>query len=196
MQAVRQAAGGLVYGMVSILLVLGSLALALAQRPANPAAPTASKLPNSPTTTPISASATSTPTSAAASPTDTQIPTATSYSFPTVRPPTIPVPTTAVRCGPFYGWVKAYVVEPGDTLYRIAARFSTTVELLAEANCKSDSVIYAGERLWVPYRPTPVAGITIIPTFPTPTANETQTATMTTAPSSTPVSSESPTVDP
>ena len=55
-----------------------------------------------------------------------------------------------MECGPFPGWIMGYVVRRGDTLYRIALRFRTSVADLEQANCKTSSRIYAGERLWVP----------------------------------------------
>ena len=32
-------------------------------------------------------------------------------------------------CGPFAGWILGYVVRPGDTLYRIALRYRTSVSI-------------------------------------------------------------------
>lgn len=46
---------------------------------------------------------------------------------------------------------ESYVVQPGDTLGRIAARFGTTVSTLAQANDIADpSLIYPGQRLIIP----------------------------------------------
>lgn len=65
-----------------------------------------------------------------------------------------------------------YVVRSGDTLFRIAVRFGTTVRALAEANnIANPSLIYAGRTLLIP-------GVT-----PTPTPTEAPTS----APTSTPV---------
>ncbi|MBL8162831.1 MAG: LysM peptidoglycan-binding domain-containing protein, partial [Anaerolineae bacterium] len=65
-----------------------------------------------------------------------------------------------------------YVVRSGDTLFRIAVRFGTTVRALVEANnITNPSLIYAGRTLVIP-------GVTATPT---PTAAPTQ------APTSTPV---------
>ncbi|HET6846388.1 MAG TPA: LysM peptidoglycan-binding domain-containing protein, partial [Anaerolineales bacterium] len=58
---------------------------------------------------------------------------------------------------------------PGDTLYRIARRYSVSVDALQRANCRSTTVIYVGEHLWVPYSQPAATALTIIPTFPTPT---------------------------
>jgi len=62
-----------------------------------------------------------------------------------------------------------YVVRPGDTLFRIAVRYKTTVRALAEANnIVNPSLIYAGQTLRIPgvvATPTP----TPIPVSPTAT---------------------------
>lgn len=84
-----------------------------------------------------------------------------------------PVPTvTVIPCGPPVGWVKTHVVQPGDTLFRIALSYGTTYPQLQRANCMgSSTIIYAGQRLWVPNVPTrtPIPGVTTIPDFPTST---------------------------
>ena len=76
-----------------------------------------------------------------------------------------PVPTVTVApCGPPFGWVRSYVVRPGDTLFRIALAYNITYPQLQRANCMgSSTTIYTGQRLWVPNIP----GVTVIPTFPT-----------------------------
>jgi LysM repeat protein len=83
-----------------------------------------------------------------------------------------PVPTvTIIPCGPPAGWVKNYIVKPGDNLYRIALSYGITYPQLQRANCMgSSTTIYTGQRLWVPNIPTrtPVPGITIVPTVTTP----------------------------
>jgi LysM repeat protein len=84
-----------------------------------------------------------------------------------------PVPTvTIIPCGPPAGWVKNYIVQPGDTLFRIAVSYNITYPQLQRGNCMgSSTVIYTGQRLWVPNIPirTPTPGVTIIPTFPSET---------------------------
>jgi len=82
-----------------------------------------------------------------------------------------PVPTvTVIPCGPPFGWVKNYTVQPGDSLFRIALLYNITYPQLQRGNCMGNSTtIYTGQRLWVPNVPprTPVPGVTIIPTLPT-----------------------------
>jgi LysM repeat protein len=81
-----------------------------------------------------------------------------------------PVPTVAViACSPPAGWARTHVVQPGDTLFRIALSYGLTYSQLQRGNCMGDSTtIYAGQRLWVPNIPTRTAvpGVTVIPTFP------------------------------
>jgi LysM repeat protein len=96
-----------------------------------------------------------------------------------------PVPATArvTPCGAPAGWVKNHVVQAGDNLYRIALSYGITFQQLQAANCMgSSTLIYAGQRLWVPNVPTrtPVPGVTIVPTFPTSTP--TVTASFTSVP--------------
>lgn len=92
-----------------------------------------------------------------------------------------PVPTvTVIPCGPPAGWVRAHVVQPGDNLYRIALSYGVTYPQLQRANCMgSSTIIYAGQRLWVPNiaTRTPIPGVTLIPSFPTDTSIPTATDT-------------------
>jgi LysM repeat protein len=84
-----------------------------------------------------------------------------------------PVPTvTIIACGPPFGWVRTHIVQPGDTLFRIALLYGTTYPQLQRANCMgSSTIIYAGQRLWVPNVPTrtPVPGVTTLPASSTAT---------------------------
>lgn len=105
-----------------------------------------------------------------------------------------PVPTvTVVPCGPPGGWVRAHVVQRGDTLFRIAQSYGITYPQLQRANCMgSSTTIYAGQRLYVPYVPprtVPPAATTTTPDFPTDTSAPPETtapATDTTVPPTTP----------
>ena len=85
-----------------------------------------------------------------------------------------PVPTvTVIPCGPPFGWVRNYVVQPGDTLFRIALAYNITYPQLQRGNCMgSSTTIYTGQRLWVPNIPTrtPIPGVTTIPETPTDTS--------------------------
>ncbi len=68
---------------------------------------------------------------------------------PAAAPAAIPVETSPVM--PPESQALIYVVEPGDTLFKIATRFGLTVNDLATANEISDpTVIYAGQKLLIP----------------------------------------------
>jgi LysM repeat protein len=88
-----------------------------------------------------------------------------------------PIPTvTVIPCGPPAGWVKAYIVQPGDNLYRIALSYGLTFPQLQRGNCMgSSTTIYVGQRLWVPNIPTRTPGVTVIPDFPTVSPSPTAT---------------------
>jgi LysM repeat protein len=89
-------------------------------------------------------------------------------------PPVLTV--TVIPCGPPAGYVKRYIVQPGDNLYRIALSYGITYQQLQRANCMgSSTTIYAGQLLWVPNIPTrtPIPGVTVVPEFPTATASNT-----------------------
>jgi LysM repeat protein len=82
--------------------------------------------------------------------------------------PPIQATITAVPCGPFAGWVRAYIVQPGDNLFRIGLSYGVTVSQLQRANCLgSSTTIFVGQRLWVPNVPTRTPGITLVPNSPT-----------------------------
>ncbi|MBK7180292.1 MAG: LysM peptidoglycan-binding domain-containing protein [Chloroflexi bacterium] len=93
-----------------------------------------------------------------------------------VRPP------TAVPCGPPYWWVQVRV-QPGDTLFQLALRHSTTVYAIMQANCLNSTSLAAGRLLFLP--PLPATPIRPLPTF-TPTTTATGTASSTPTPTPTP----------
>lgn len=106
-----------------------------------------------------------------------------------------PAPTSTVPActpgGP--GWLKSYMIKPGDTLYAIATNYYITVDVLKRANCRTSDLIYAGEILWVPNVatrtpfPTPVPGTTITPYPTTPLTQTVLPYTVTATATSTPV---------
>ena len=210
MNYLRQLGSGLLYALVSVVLVVGGLSLALAEGGIKlpPAAG-----PSSTSIVGTSAGVTATPAAATPAPssatpqgivitatgiapsatlpasivTATSVPPLpTTYSYASPRPTsTRIVYATRVPCGPYPGWLLSYTVKSGDTLYHIATLYRTTVQALQIANCKSTTVIYPGERLWVPNVPTITPGVTFIPTFPTDTAAPTLPLTLTPPPSDT-----------
>jgi LysM repeat protein len=94
--------------------------------------------------------------------------------------PQVP-PNTVAACNPgAVGWVFNYIVQGGDTFYRIATSYYTSTTLLKQVNCRSSDLVFAGERLWVPNVSTRTPTPTVPPfaaTFtPFPTEPLTQTA--------------------
>lgn len=109
--------------------------------------------------------------------------------------PPAPTSTTAACIQGAAGWIRNYVVRPGDTFYNIAARYGTNANLIKAVNCRISDIIYSGETLWVPNVPTrtptftPLPGITYT-AAPLLTEPFTQTVlpfTATFAPTQTPV---------
>jgi LysM repeat protein len=61
-----------------------------------------------------------------------------------------PAPTrTPTPCGPPRNWL-VYVVQQGDTLYRLSKGYGVTVTELQRANCISGTLIHVGQSLYVP----------------------------------------------
>jgi len=95
----------------------------------------------------------------------------------TLLVPPVPATVTVIPCGPPTGWVRAYIVQPGDNLFRISISYGTTVPQLQRANCMGSSItIFSGQRLWVPNVPTRTPGITTVPEIPTATPSQTSTS--------------------
>lgn len=118
---------------------------------------------------------------------------------PPLLPTPTPVPVHPKVCFPPSGW-KPYVVQPGDTLYSLAARFRTTVQAIMQANCLNRYYLYAGEVLYLPPLPTPTPTRRPTPTltstpYLTPTITLTPTGTPSPEPT-TPVPSPSPSPEP
>ncbi|MDA0366125.1 MAG: LysM peptidoglycan-binding domain-containing protein [Chloroflexi bacterium] len=85
--------------------------------------------------------------------------TSTGVPIPTATPfASLPAPVivTAVA-GPSAGGDLTYIVEPGDSLSAIAARFGTTVEAITEANDLADADIIVGQELLIPGGSAPAA---------------------------------------
>jgi signal transduction histidine kinase len=184
----------LAYAAIPLLLVVGSVALAVTEgvpapnasssptlspptaawthtpQPTYPASPSSTLSTTTAAAQPVT-SPTSSPTSMppTASPTTAALPTAISTTTgpatePPVAPP-LPIAPQTEACGPFPGWNKAYVVRPEDTLFRIALRYRTSVWQLRQANCKDSTAVFPGERLWVPALKTWQWQYRSLPTF-------------------------------
>ena len=100
--------------------------------------------------------------------TATWTPTATATVSATETATDTPSPTATI-CTPWYWW-PVYIVQGGDTLYRLAILTDTSVEVIMLANCLQDSRIYKGQQLRLPRLPiitetyTPSVTATYTPT--------------------------------
>ncbi len=101
-------------------------------------------------------------------PTPTPVPTPTLRRTPT---PT-PTPTSTPTCAP-----ATYLVQPGDTLTRIAIGRGTTAEAICALNALPDcSLIYPGEELLIPCEGVALTTATRATPTPAPTQTDTPTA--------------------
>ncbi len=162
---------GVMIALVSLILLIGTLSLSLAEgkiasSPASTSTPTS--LPTlSPSATlpvftasptrPASLTPTGSPTLAPVSPllpslTPSLLPSLTPFptSFPTWTP-TFPQPT--VYCAPPVGWVP-YIVQPTDTLTTLAAYYRTSSLAIQQGNCLVGSGVVPGALIYVPLIPT------------------------------------------
>ena len=88
----------------------------------------------------------------------------------TVTHTLVPSLTEYGTCNLPLGWV-LYIVQTGDTLYRLKDLFGTTIRELQLANCMGDSIlIKVGQSLYVPARvtatPSPIPQDTPVSTTP------------------------------
>jgi spore germination protein len=99
-------------------------------------------------------------------------------SIPTPSPSPTPEPMPTIT----------YTVQPGDTLYKIAQKFGTSVNTLSKLNNIQDpDLIYPGQTLLIP-APTPTPSPTPTPTpIPSPSPTPTPTPTPSPSPSPTPI---------
>jgi LCP family protein required for cell wall assembly len=101
----------------------------------------------------VNASQTTTPALPSPAPpslTPTPVPaTAVSLLAPSATPEATDPPLTPPPCVPPADW-GIHVVQSGNTLFSLAQRYSTGVELLMQVNCLNTHTIFVGQRLYVP----------------------------------------------
>ncbi len=138
MQAARQVGNGLLYALISVILVVGGLSLALAEGNNNSL---------SPTLTPSSTANSQTlpPTSLTSTPLVQVVVTATPLIIPS---PTQTV-SALVNCIPPSGWI-LIIVQPGDSFSSLAERYQISPEQLEQANCLAAQSLPAGYDIYVP----------------------------------------------
>jgi LysM repeat protein len=85
-------------------------------------------------------------------PSPTPTPSATPSPFSTLLSPSptnSPVATTTTPCPVQSGW-RLHVVQSGETLYTIAARYRTTAPVLQQINCLQGTALSQGQVIYVP----------------------------------------------
>ena len=197
MQTLRQLGPSVLFAAISLLLTLGVLSTALAEKRINQTIPeTAISIPlSSPTDAPaqtLPAPGLLPSATLIFSPTPELLPSATMISSPTLNA-ILPSPTstgtiipagailTLPPCGAPTGWI-AYTVKDGDNLFRIGLAYRISVAQLQNANCLGFSTqIITGQNLYVPNVQTSTPAITIT-SSPTSTQTPTLTSTATTIP--------------
>lgn len=76
-------------------------------------------------------------------------------TIPGTGPAPVQTPTPAPSPSPTSPVETTYIVVPGDTLFRVAVRFRTTIAaLLAVNNIPNPNIIYVGQRLNIPGAPS------------------------------------------
>lgn len=178
MKNARPVLWGIIIVLAVIIFILGAVLLSVVEarigyKPtaqpatATPTLPARSPTPLLPSPTPLIPT-TTIPSKPSA--TDTQMASSTS--------PTLPSPTpgyqnsaTPVPCGAPKGWL-TYIIQPGDTLYRLSQAYGITVGQIQQANCMGTSTLLeTGQALFVPpwATHTPIfltPTFTYTPTFP------------------------------
>ncbi len=167
-----QLLGGLIITLLSVSMLLGGFLLSRLDTAGRGTLPTQTVAVISPTPlptvlaspTPSAPAPTSPPT--APPPTATELPVVETAVPTTLAPvtiaPTIPPTSESLipRCAYPSGWT-VYVVQRGDTLYRLALRTGTTTMALMQANCLNRTTIYVGQRIYLP--PAPYSSPTPLP---------------------------------
>ncbi|HPH97442.1 MAG TPA: LysM peptidoglycan-binding domain-containing protein [Anaerolineaceae bacterium] len=158
MKTVVQLAGGMLLGLISLLVVVGTLSLSLIESQTIAVVPT--DAPAADTATPMpEASPTSVEPSLTPAPgemTATPQPTLTRTTAPskTFAPPT--------ECPPPQGW-SVYMIQNDDTLTSLAQKYRVTVEQIIHANCLMTSSLLPGTILYLPSLPKSTATVTLTP---------------------------------
>ena len=142
MQALRQLGSGILFAIISVGLILGSLSAALTEGYVNQPRPVETE--------------TSVPTRAAALPTSPSTPPAPPLPPPTIIPSS-PSPTATIApptaCPPPIGWLE-YIVQIGDSVDSLAQRYTIQPEELLRANCLFSPSLIPDTRIYVPPFPT------------------------------------------
>lgn len=139
MQGLREFGNALVVALISIALMVGALSISLVEFvPEATATPTNVQLPSPlPLTATATLEPTLTPDLALASPTS---------NIPFTATLTL---TPSARCSIPSGWT-VIIIQAGDTLESIAARYRSTASVLQTSNCLVTTSLVPGSILYVP----------------------------------------------
>lgn len=141
MRTAREALGAVLLGVLSFVIVIGGMALTLAEANLIPAAPVTTQPPTdapapSPTLDLVSTQLGSV----------TPLPSATLLPSPTIAP-------TTTTCPPPPGWQPLFV-QPGDTVDSLARAYGVSADLLAQQNCLiRTAILPPGAVVYVPPAP-------------------------------------------
>jgi LysM repeat protein len=162
MKNARPILWGIIIVLAIIIFVMGAYLLSIVEarignKPAAQAATaTPTRLAMSPTPilpSPTSLSPTSTSQAAPSATVIALAASSTSSTLPSPTPSPIPsylVSATSVSCGAPKGWI-TYIVQPGDTLFRLSTAYGITINRLQQANCMgSSTLLKTGQVLFVP----------------------------------------------
>lgn len=115
---------------------------------------------------------------------------------PSATPEATSPPVTPPACVPPADW-GIHVVQPGNTLYSLAQRYGSKVDLLMQVNCLNTTTIFVGQRLYVPGSlATPVLQIPPTPTSAVASGTPGPNATSALSAGSTLLAKPSPTLTP
>lgn len=143
MQSLRELGNALAVALISIGLMVGALSISLVEFVPQEVTPTAQNLVFSPP--PITATNTSIPTLTPTEGIESPTPSLTPTSTITLTPP--------ASCPPPSGWSQI-LIQAGETLDSIAARYRTSKDELHRANCLLTDALVSGTVLYVPPVPT------------------------------------------
>jgi len=174
MKNARPVLWGLIIFLAVIIFVMGAYLLSVVEsrignKPPAPASATPTLRAPSSTPIPPSATALSSTDTLTEMPGETDTPQASVTPVPLSSPtPTGEGTATSAPCQTPAGWVR-YVVQPGDTLFRLSEAYGITVAQLQKGNCMgSSTLLKVGQILYVP--PVPPQPTIVLPPTVTGTA--------------------------
>lgn len=140
MRNLREIGSALVVALISIGLMVGALSISLVEFSPEATHTPTNIVPASPV--PVTATLTLPPTEIPTLSLESPSPTITSTLTNTATPP--------LSCLPPFGWVTQIIIQTGDSLDSLAARYRISKDDLRRANCLISDILVPGTRLYVP----------------------------------------------